>query len=282
MLDWICPRCAHPLHSSADFRCEACGFALRRDEGIWIGAEGFRPERFSEDRRDHLAHLAESHFWFDARARLLTRILDRLPLPSRVAALEIGCGTGGFLPVLRERFSTVVGIDAFANSLRTACCRSPDVILIQADANRIPLGPCQFDLVVALDVLEHLDPARFLGEAARLIRPGGYLLLSVPAFPVLWGAADVRAGHRCRYRRKQLLTELRQNGWTPRGSAYYQFLLFAAMLLARRAAGHRVERVERTPPAWLGRMLGAINRLEGAILGYRAPFGTSLVMWAQR
>lgn len=282
MLAWICPRCAKPLLPLANCRCETCGFVLRRDEGVWISAEEFRPEHFSEDRRDHLAHLAESHFWFDARARLLTRILDRLPLASRAAVLEIGCGTGGFLPVLRERFEAVVGVDGYASSLHAARDRSPEATLIQADANRIPLGSAQFDLVVALDVLEHLDPARFLAETTRLIRPGGHLLLSVPAFPLLWGPADARAGHRCRYRRGQLADELEQSGWTPRGSAYYQCLLFPAMLLARQAAGHSLDRVERAPPAWLGRMFGAINRLEVAMLGHRAPFGTSLIMWAQR
>jgi SAM-dependent methyltransferase len=260
VLDWICPICAHPLLRRGEFCCPACDFVLREDRGVWIGAEGFRPERFGEDRRAHLAEISKSHFWFDARARLLTRILNELPLASHAAALELGCGTGAFLPVLGERFDQVVGVDAYTSSLHAA----------------------QFDLIVALDVLEHLDPARFFGEVSRLIRPGGFLLLSVPAFPLLWSAADVRAGHRCRYRKRQLAIELRQAGWALAGTAYYQCALFAAMLFARRVSSHRTERVERAPPAWLGHALGLINRMEVATLGRRAPFGTSLIAWARR
>jgi SAM-dependent methyltransferase len=255
---------------------------LHQDQGVWISAENFRPERFSEDRREHLAHLADVHFWFDGRARLLTRILDELPLPSHAAALELGCGTGTFLPVLRERFSEVVGVDGYASSLHAAYSRAPGSVLVQADGTRVPFAPGQFDLIVALDVLEHVDPERFFAEVSRLIRPGGFLLLSVPAFPLLWSGADVRAGHRCRYRKRQLAAELRQAGWALAGSAYYQCALFAPMLFARRIGRRRTERVERTPPAWLGRMLRLVNRVEWAMLGRRAPFGTSLVAWARR
>ncbi|MFZ2266207.1 MAG: class I SAM-dependent methyltransferase [Azonexus sp.] len=255
---------------------------LSLENGIWVGARGFRPERFAEARRDHLSEISETHFWFDARARLITRILDSLPLSGRAAALEIGCGSGGFLPVLRARFGEVVGVDAYESSLREAVRCEPKAVPVQADAHRIPLAAGQFDLIVALDVLEHLEPEKFFAEAARLVRPGGFLLLSVPAFPLLWGDADVRAGHRCRYRRRHLVAEIAQHGWAPLGTAYYQCLLFGAMLLSRRLARGGISSVERQPPAWMGRLFAAVNRAELLLLGRHAPFGTSLIAWAQR
>ena len=190
--------------SDATLRWRAACEASQDDDGVWRFAPGFTPDGFRAVRRDHLAAIEPGHFWFPPRRRLLARLLRRIGPADATSAIELGCGTGGFLPELAGRYPTVVGLDAYDASLKAAQDRAPFAVLVQADACRTPLAGGQFDLVAALDVLEHVEPATFLREARRLVRDGGWLLLSVPAFPCLWSALDEAAGHRCRYRRGEL------------------------------------------------------------------------------
>jgi SAM-dependent methyltransferase len=156
-------------------------------------------------------------------------------------------------------------------------------VLIEGDATRVPLADASFDLVVALDVLEHVAPEALLGEARRLLRPGGALLLSVPAFPSLWSPLDEAAGHRCRYRRRELAAELAANGFCAVHWTHYQALLFPVAWLARRFASDGPVPLERRPPRLLGRALGLVNQLEVTLFARRRlGFGTSLWMLAQR
>ena len=249
-------------------------------------APDLEPAGFTPARREHLANLARSHFWFPPRQRLLAGVLDRwVPAEDRRAAVELGCGTGGFLETLCRRFETVAAVDAYADSL-AAAPRLPNLEVGQADALTTPLADASFDLVTALDVLEHLPAEAFLAETARLARPGGWLLLSVPASPSLWSALDVAAGHRCRYTLARLRGDLRPAGWRIVHWTHYQLLLWPLVWASRRfAASDRGGRspIERRPPAALGRLLGAINNLEVRALGrLRLPLGSSLIALAHR
>jgi SAM-dependent methyltransferase len=213
-------------------------------------------------------------------------LLDRwVPEEERRAAVELGCGTGGFLETLCRRFGAVAAVDAYADSLRAAP-HLPNLETAQADVLAAPLADAAFDLVAALDVLEHVPPEAFLAEAARLARPGGWLLLTVPAGPSLWSALDVAAGHRCRYTLARLRDELRGTGWRIVHWTHYQLLLWPLVWASRRffaRAGRDRSPLERRPPAALGRLLGAVNSLEVRALGrLRLPLGSSLVTLAHR
>lgn len=179
------------------------------------------------------------------------------------------------------RFSQVVAVDGHVRLLEASAVKAANAVLLNSDLCHVPLQDGQFDLVLACDVIEHVDPNALLAEARRLARPGGKLLLSVPAFPSLWSAMDERAGHRCRYRRRQLESELCVNGWQPMGFTHCQFLLFPVVFLSRRLGGRAGQTLERTPPRWLNRFLARINRFEARVLGdFSLPFGSSLIVWA--
>ena len=263
--------------------CTSCATRYGSADGIWECAPAFEPAAFPAARRDHLAAIEEQNFWFPARLRLIERILVRARPPAWRAALDLGCGTGAFLAVLARHFESVGGVDGHRASLVAARGRTGDAELFHADVAAVPLADRQFDLVSALDVLEHMDPERFLTEAARLLRPGGLLLLSVPACPALWSALDEAAGHRRRYTRAVLRAELAAFPGRLQGSTNYQMLLLPLALLGRRAIGGRAQALERRPPAWLNRLLGALNAFEVALLGgFSLPAGSSLVAWARK
>jgi ubiquinone/menaquinone biosynthesis C-methylase UbiE len=277
-LRWQCSQCGAGLAmADAVLSCARCGFTIARQDDIWLAAPSFRPSGFTVDRRDHLAEIETHHFWFAARQRLLDELLRRVVGPRR-AAIELGCGGGTFLRHLATLFTTIVGVDAYEQSLASARSRAPAATLVQADACRVPFGDGAFDLVAMLDVLEHVAPDLLLAEAARLLVRGGHLLLSVPASRALSSELDVTMGHRCRYSLTQLNDELQRTGFRLLHHTHYQFVLFPLIWLARRAALASVRRSERHPPRAVGAALAAVNRAEVRWLGRRSlPWGSSLV-----
>lgn len=267
--------------------CPVCQVSYPAEAGHRRFAPNFQPEGFPRERQQHLAEIAQDHFWFPARERLLARLLDRHRRRNGVA-LEIGCGPGRFLPSLAQRFSQVLAVDAYDASLGDAAARlDPEprrrTHLAQADVRRLPVASDACDWVVALDVLEHLDDDRAaLAELHRVTRPGGRLLVSVPAFPHLWSAQDEAAGHRRRYRVSTLGAALAAAGWQWCHHTHYQATLFPLLWASRRLASG-LDGVERRPPAWLGHLLGAVNRAEvAAFSGLSLPWGSSLMAVAQR
>ena len=131
---------------------------------------------------------AESwHFWFRARRQLVEWMIART-FPSLGSLLEVGCGTGFLLGELRDRFpgAALAGCDILFDSLRYAQPHLPRVLMFQADACRLPIER-RFDVVIALDVIEHLDEdAAALREMFRVVERGGGLVLTVPQHQWLW------------------------------------------------------------------------------------------------
>ena len=283
-LEWRCAACRGPrVRVSPDaIECDTCGTGLSRIGGVWCGESEPVPERFDAAAADRLAALDEDdHFWVRQRRLLFCRLLDRI-VRRRHTVVELGCGSGGMLPAWEGRFASVVAVDAHQPLLARARARSGAATLIQSDVSATPLGDGQFDMVAAFDVIEHVDPDALLSEAHRLVRPGGQLLLSAPAFQALWSAMDERAGHRCRYDSTLLDLELRRNGWRYDGHTYFQCLLFPLVYLSRRLAGG-THPVERRPGRLLDRTLGFINRIEVTTSSrFSLPFGSSIVAWATR
>jgi ubiquinone/menaquinone biosynthesis C-methylase UbiE len=280
---FACARCHAPV-AARDARalvCTACGATLTKRDGVWGGASDYRPEGFAHARRDHLVALERDHFWFGPRQRLVT---GRLPDAACGRVLELGCGTGRMLPTLLERASALAAVDGYPELLAEARRRAPHAVLVHGPLDALPFADAQFDLVLALDVLEHVEPDALLREARRVAAPGGAMLLTVPSGRALWSAADVAAGHRCRYGRADLACELERNGWRPFAHTHYQFALLPAMAVSRRLAGGVAGAgIERRPPAWLGRALAALNHLEVAFSRrLTLPWGSSLLMLARR
>ena len=241
-----------------------------------------------------LHEIESNHWWFAGRRRVLLSVLDRLAVQADTI-LDVGCGAGTNLDLLGERYAhgAIHGIDIEIEPLRY--CRSGRAISVsQADLARLPFHEGAFDLVCALDSLEHVaDDAAALSGLHRVCRPGGTLLATVPAFGFLWGNVDRAGHHHRRYTRPELADKIARAGFSIRFARYFNYLLFppiaAIRLLARLfpqphdAADSRVHTdfdVVKGGP--LNTLLTHVFGLEASLLALRAPFGVSILCVAVR
>ena len=153
---------------------------------------------FSEERLARVADMERWHFWFAGRQAILNQLWHR-HVQGQCKVLDVGCGTGHTLRELSRLGHRVVGIDARPEGLRALRREWPNADVVQAVAPHLPLVDETFDVILMLDVLEHTDDLALLAQSHRLLRPGGWVLLSVPALPWLWSYRDEAAGHLRRY-----------------------------------------------------------------------------------
>jgi SAM-dependent methyltransferase len=197
----------------------------------------------------------EDHFWFrGTRAIIVHALRRRLSRHGpRPRLLDAGCGTG-FTIARAAPLGDWVGCDLSPAALRLSRQRSVDASWVQAAIGALPFDDASFDALVCLDVLEHLeDDLEAVLELRRVLRPGAFGIVSVPAWPRLFGPHDVALGHRRRYSRAQLATLLARAGFMVELLSSYNVVLapvvFAARWLRRDQTSDTTD-VARTP-AWL-------------------------------
>ncbi|WP_371784576.1 class I SAM-dependent methyltransferase [Streptosporangium subroseum] len=156
-----------------------------------------------------MVELEDRHWWYRERRAVLARELRRLGTPGR--ALDIGAAGGGNTRVLVRHGWDALVADYSETAVRFA--RERGLKAIHADARDLPLPDMRFDLVLALDVLEHIEEDdRAVREIVRVLRPGGTALITVPCDMALWSAHDLACGHVRRYTRDGLSTLLTEGG----------------------------------------------------------------------
>ena len=131
---------------------------------------------------------------------LITSLLETdYSREGRLQILDIGCGTGAMLDELAP-FGTVVGADFSPEALQFCVTRGVGVDLTRADVRRLPFADASFDVVTAMDIIEHIDDDKAAScEIFRVLKPGGRLYVTVPAFPSLWSEHDEALHHYRRY-----------------------------------------------------------------------------------
>jgi len=183
---------------------------------------------------DRMAELDSRHWWYRARREVLARLIARkIAPPAGARILEIGCGTGHNLPML-ARFGAVdaIELDPAARAVAEQRLGRPVGSARLPELEGVPEG--QYDLVALLDVLEHVEDDRAaLRSIARRLRPGGALLLTVPAFQWMWSAHDVVNHHQRRYSKPSLRAAIRDAGLNPSFVGYFNSILFPAAAAAR-------------------------------------------------
>jgi SAM-dependent methyltransferase len=149
-----------------------------------------------------LDDLESIHFWYRARKLQLSRWFVQFKYPIRV--LDLGSATGGNTIHLASMGHAVTSVEY--SDIGVAIQQSKGISVIQADARSLPFPECSFDLVVCLDVLEHIVEDHLAAkEIFRVLKPGGKFLVSVPEDPLLWSAHDVAVNHVRRYSKEMLL-----------------------------------------------------------------------------
>jgi SAM-dependent methyltransferase len=233
------------------------------------------------------AEIEPSHWWFRGRRCLFARELKRAGISSDAEVLDIGSSTGTNLRMLRDLgFGHVVGLDSSDEAIRFCAAKGLGPVRF-GDVCAMPFDRASFDLILATDIIEHVeDDARALAEIARVLRPGGRLLLTVPAFMALWGLQDRVAHHKRRYRLRRLHRQLTGAGLRPQRTFYFNWLLFVPIWAARRIID------------WFGIELKSEAELNGPLLNrlfsiafsldcraaplLRPPFGVSIFVLAAK
>ena len=239
-------------------------------------------------RFDVLAEIERQHFWFVARRELIIGLL-REYVPHKVPLLlDLGCGPGLNLAHWGAFADQVVGLDQHLNEQPfnnpTDTLGSPSIV--DGDVTNLPFDTTSTDIILLMDVLEHVEDEKALSEAFRVLRPGGTVLLSVPAHPWLWGARDVGANHLRRYTRRSLIDTVAAAGFEISVVRPYQFVLLPFVILSRLLgkASPKTRDMEDRPSPLVNSLLKWINRKEVWVsLKFTAmPTGSSYTLLAHK
>jgi SAM-dependent methyltransferase len=225
----------------------------------------------------------DGYWWYRGRRRIVLDVVRKLSLPTEPRILDAGCGSGRNLVELSGSGS-VVGLEPSLRGAEVARARGVGEVVV-AEIDTMPFGDSCFDLITCLDVLEHIeDDLAALRALRRVVRPGGVLLITVPAYPRLWSSHDELNRHCRRYTRSALLGRTSEAGWRPLRTTHFNALLLPVAAAWR--LGDRLRSSDAPPaselvstPAVLNWFLEQPLRAEAALLrsGRRIPAGLSLV-----
>jgi SAM-dependent methyltransferase len=232
-----------------------------------------------------LRELQDHHWWFEGRRRILSEVIASLRPPAGARILEVGCGAGGNLKMLR-RFGDVAGLEPDAGARRHASGAADAEIREGALPDRVPFDDESFDLVCAFDVIEHVDDDRSaVARLATLVRPGGYVVATVPAYQWMWSAHDAAHHHKRRYRRAPFERLFRDAGLTVVRSSHFNTLLLPLAVLTRgvKRLAHDDSADDAMPAPWIN---AALLRIMGSERGWvrrsALPWGLSILVVARR
>jgi SAM-dependent methyltransferase len=240
-----------------------------------------------KDSYDVEGKVESFHWWFFVRRRLLRGLLHSLDLPQEFSAVDIGCGTGSNLRTLGSvGIYNVVGLDRSLYALSLAK-KKVDLPFVSGDINNLPIRSNSVGLIIALDVLEHIDnDMNAIRELYQVLRKRGILILTVPAFNFLWGIQDVVTGHKRRYLREEIANKLREAGFEISRSSYFNFILFFPILMARRMIhllGLKIASENEINSPLINFFFKAIFSMEVYVLKYFSfPFGVSIFCIAKK
>ena len=233
------------------------------------------------------AKIEATHWWFVERRRLFAALIRKVAIPSDATVVDVGTGTGANLRLLKQMgFARVAGIDPSADAAHW-CAEKGLGQVHTGDIRALPLADASVDLLLATDVIEHVDDDKqAVAEIWRVLRPGGTALITVPAFPSLWGLQDIKSHHYRRYRMTPFLQLLEQSGLVVEKKFHFNYLLFAPIFAARQVI------------RWLRVELGSENEVNNAVLNrllsfifrfdvitapiLKPPFGVSILALVHR
>ena len=235
---------------------------------------------------ERMAELDSDHWWFVARRDILQNLIERVVQPPKNARiLEIGCGTGHNLAML-SKFGRVEATEMDKTARTLASKRLGRAVTDAALPDLSAWPPDHFDLVALLDVLEHVpDDRSALKSIRERLKPGGKLLVTVPANKWMWSAHDVAHHHHRRYGRDELRRVAIECGFEIDLLSPFNSLLFP-LIASVRAAGKLTGREtadDAMPPKPVNSILKAVFGLEAGLIGrLPLPFGVSLVAVLRR
>jgi SAM-dependent methyltransferase len=225
--------------------------------------------------------LEDTNWWFKARQDFIYRYITKEFNNRVIKIIDIGCGGGGMMNFLRQRgIKDVSGIDVSPEAINYCNKRGLTEVVVADAQKNIPFPSGTFDVVMASDVLEHLqDPLLALGEWKRLLKPGGHLVVFVPAFMFLWSKHDDINHHVARYTQKSLFALAEKQGLIPTQSSYWNSFLFVPylLLIKLKQALNKNGYIAPKKNKLFNSLMIAILRVENVLImkGFSFPFGVS-------
>lgn len=230
----------------------------------------------------------KKHWWYVGRQQLLTNLIHDQFSGKKLKILDVGCGTGSTMLTLQQ-FGKVHGIDISPQAIKFCKYRGLTEIR-RVKNNRFPYKDNTFDVITCLDVLEHIkDDDRTLIEIKRVLKPKGYLIIFVPAYPILWSELDFRSHHYRRYTKESLRRLLKKTHFDIIRVKYFNHLLFLPILLIKLIQKMPFLKNRDwgadpiTPVFFINKILLFVFYFDIFTLKfYNPPFGVSIYLLAQK
>ncbi len=234
-----------------------------------------------------MSELENSYWWHVGRKSIISQQLKKLGLKGNPKILNIGCGTGGMIPLF-EQYGQVTNVDVSGEAI-AFCKKLGYKNTIKYNGHKLPFKSSSFDMVVATDVLEHIeDDSGALKEWARVLRPNGHLLITVPAYQWLWSEHDESLHHHRRYTASQLHSKLNRQGYKVIKRSYaisFSFPLIVGYRLLNSLGGKDKSNKDSgyvILPTPINGFFINLLKLEAQVLKYaNLPFGTSIIIIAK-
>ena len=228
-----------------------------------------------------------SHWWYVERRRLFRKVIKTyFPETRDIRCADIGSSTGANLTLFSEIGALVcVGLEYEYGAIQLAKNKS-SIPLLQGSGEELPFDQDSFDLVTCTDVLEHIRKDQTtVNEIHRVLRPGGYALITVPAFQFLWGHQDEVSHHLRRYRRREIEKILTQAGFKIIESFYFNWILFFPVLLVRlisRIVPFKMRSEGDINSPFINKILTFVFRFDCTLARrFPIPFGVSALILAR-
>ncbi|MBM3228992.1 class I SAM-dependent methyltransferase [Candidatus Parvarchaeota archaeon] len=232
---------------------------------------------------EKMARVQNTNWWFVSRQLLLCQLVQSItPKKQKTVILEIGCGTGSNLSKLSS-FGKAIGLDN--SKIALSFCRNQGLDARLGDALDLPFKDNFADIVVYADVLEHIaDDKRAVAQAYRVLKPGGYLIATVPAYPWLFSLHDIAVGHKRRHTTKSIAGLLSMFEIL-RCSHFFSYALFpavAARLVKKLASVEGSD--DFSVPGPVNSLLLSLSAAErkAISMGASIPVGTSIICVARK
>ena len=234
---------------------------------------------------DQMYQLENVHWWFIGRRKIIEDRLGILMKNQTGRILDVGCGIGSNLDIL-SHYGDLVALENNKTALEYAKNKSvvdvykgylPDMVPDEVE------GP--FDLIVMYDVLEHIDEARdALKTLKRLAKPGGRLMITVPAYQFLWSKHDEMHEHKTRYTKSALTDLLDSTGWEVTYHSYFNTILFPLAVIDRirqKLFPGKEDTSINLPPSWVNNLFKRVFMSERYLMRlFSLPFGLSILVTA--
>ena len=238
------------------------------------------------DKKDYetFGGIAKNYWWFRAKRALVCKML-KLTSMKWGKILNIGCGMGEDIKTY-SRFGDVHSIDKVAETIHLLNDKTMHSVM---DAENMDFADESFDIVLMLDVLEHIkDDKKAMQEAARVLKVGGHAIITVPAYPFLYGSMDKYAYHERRYSIGTIRKMLADNNFTIERISFWNFCLFpflAMLKIYKKLLRPGVAESDFIKlPRAINKMLFMVLKIENALIirGLYLPFGISIVVLGRK